>query len=145
MWIAGLRGAMAYALGMESSNSIIFQNPAVGKFSGDVMLIVSIIFSIFTILGVASMLYPIMNKLGVTSSSAVPEIKKDKSEIEKELIDQIEQKKQTSSCCIRLKRKLSVFDMLYLSPLFIKDNETIKFKNRKNLRALEQSIKNAKK
>lgn len=66
MWIAGLRGAMAYALGMESSLSPIFQNPSIDKYSGDVMLIVSILFSIFTILGVASFLHPIMQRLEVT-------------------------------------------------------------------------------
>ena len=74
MWIAGLRGAMAYALGMESSLSPIFQNPKINKYSGDVMLIVSIIFSIFTILGVSSCLYPIINKLGVTAESKEPNL-----------------------------------------------------------------------
>lgn len=69
MWIAGLRGAMAYALAMESAHSSIFNNPELGKFSGDVMLIVTIFVSLFTILGVSSFLNPIMNRCGVTEDS----------------------------------------------------------------------------
>ena len=57
MWIAGLRGAMAYALALDSSKE--------GQ-SGKVMLIVTLLYALFTILGVSSVLYPIMNYCEVT-------------------------------------------------------------------------------
>lgn len=58
MWIAGLRGAMAYALALESTNEL--------KLAGQVMLLVTLIYALFTILGVSSFLYPIMVKCEVT-------------------------------------------------------------------------------
>ena len=70
MWIAGLRGAMAYALAMESSHNRIFNDPSIGHHSGDVMLIVTILYSLYTILGVSSFLHPIMTRCGVTGGSA---------------------------------------------------------------------------
>ena len=69
MWIAGLRGAMAYALALESTENKIFNDPENNKHSGDVMLVVTIIYSLFTILGVSSFLNPIMNKCEVTNSA----------------------------------------------------------------------------
>ena len=66
-WIAGLRGAMAYALGIESQRDLNFNDPSIGKYTGDVMLVLTIIYSIFTILGVSTFLHPIMNKCEVTA------------------------------------------------------------------------------
>lgn len=60
MWIAGLRGAMAYALGLSATKEF---------HSGKVMLILTLLYSLFTILGVSSFLYPIMNYCEVTNSS----------------------------------------------------------------------------
>ena len=51
MWIAGLRGAMAYALALESWK----ESPA-----GKIMLTITLLYSLFTILGVSSFLHPIM-------------------------------------------------------------------------------------
>lgn len=87
LWISGLRGAMAYALAMEASHSRIFNDPAKGKYSGDVMLIVTILYSLFTILGVSSFLNPMMQKLGVTKAAKVED--QSKTSIEKDLINQI--------------------------------------------------------
>lgn len=44
-----------------------------------------------------------------------------------------------------MKRRLSRFDKLYFSPLFVKDNEAIKYINRKSHEALQRNIENAKK
>jgi sodium/hydrogen exchanger 8 len=52
MWISGLRGAMAYALGIQS----IFD---FGE-NGRTMLYLTLIYSLITILGVASFLNPIL-------------------------------------------------------------------------------------
>ena len=57
MWVAGLRGAMAYALALDSSKE--------GQ-AGKVMLIVTLLYSLYSILGVSSALYPIMNYCEVT-------------------------------------------------------------------------------
>jgi hypothetical protein len=54
MWVAGLRGAMAYALGLSSIDL-----PGAGD-SGRVILIVTLIYSAFTILGVSTFLYPVI-------------------------------------------------------------------------------------
>ena len=57
MWVAGLRGAMAYALALDSSKE--------GQ-AGKVMLIVTLLYSLYSILGISSALYPIMNYCEVT-------------------------------------------------------------------------------
>lgn len=57
MWLGGLRGAMAYALAMKSS----FDFP-----KGPIMLIVTLIYSLLSILLVGSILQPILTKLNVT-------------------------------------------------------------------------------
>lgn len=56
MLISGLRGAMAYALALKSS--LDFQN-------GQIMLIVTLLYSIFSILVVGSLLNPIFTKYNV--------------------------------------------------------------------------------
>jgi sodium/hydrogen exchanger 8 len=62
MWIAGLRGAMAYALAMQSIDDY-------GE-SGKLMLSITLIYSIITILGVGSILNPILIKCNVTGGAA---------------------------------------------------------------------------
>ena len=91
MWIAGLRGAMAYALAMESSQNPIFDHGEAGN-SGDVMLVVTILYSLFTILGISSILHPIMSYCEVTGSSEAPK-EKQRTEDEQELIDKLEKSK----------------------------------------------------
>jgi NhaP-type Na+/H+ or K+/H+ antiporter len=51
MWVAGLRGAMAYALALDISKQ--------GE-AGKVMLILTLLYALYTILGVSSVLYPVM-------------------------------------------------------------------------------------
>jgi solute carrier family 9 (sodium/hydrogen exchanger), member 8 len=57
MWISGLRGAMAYALSLQS----IQDYGAPGK----IMLVITIIYALLTILGVGSILNPILEKCDV--------------------------------------------------------------------------------
>ena len=61
MWIAGLRGAMAYALAIES---IFDFGPA-----GRVMLYLTVIYGLITILLVGSILHPVLVKCEVTKQS----------------------------------------------------------------------------
>lgn len=56
MWIAGLRGAMAYALALKSSTELVI---------GPLILTDTLITSLFTILVIGSILNPILSKLDV--------------------------------------------------------------------------------
>ena len=109
MWIAGLRGAMAYALGLSATKEFK---------SGQVMLIITLLYSLFTILGVSSFLYPIMNYCEVTNS-AVPAQRSN--QLEQELMINVKAK---GSFCTRLKESMSRFDRFYFSPLFIKESSS---------------------
>ena len=60
MWVAGLRGAMAYALAMQSLQD--YGN------AGKVILMLTLIYSLITILGLGSILNPIMIWCEVTSA-----------------------------------------------------------------------------
>lgn len=57
MWIAGLRGAMAYALALKSVNDLTN--------TGQVILTDTLIVSLLTILVIGSFLNPILEKLDV--------------------------------------------------------------------------------
>jgi len=56
MWLAGLRGAMAYALALKCATDLEI---------GPVILIVTLLYAFMTILGVGSILNPTLNKLGI--------------------------------------------------------------------------------
>lgn len=56
MWLSGLRGAMAYALALKCATDLEI---------GPVILIVTLIYALITILGVGSILNPVLTKLGV--------------------------------------------------------------------------------
>ena len=111
MWIAGLRGAMAYALAMESTKDKNFSSG-----SGKIMLIITLLYALFTILGISSILNPIMERCEVT--------KKDLTDDEKEL-QRLQENNRHKGFCQRLKIKLTFFDRYYFSPHFIKDSEKI--------------------
>ena len=57
MWVAGLRGAMAYALSLQSIQD--YGAP------GRMMLTITMSYALLTILGVGSILYPILNRCDV--------------------------------------------------------------------------------
>ena len=59
MWVAGLRGAMAYALGLESVQDY--------GAAGEIMLSLTLIYSLITSLGIGSILNPLLIKCDVTS------------------------------------------------------------------------------
>ena len=64
MWVAGLRGAMAYALAIES----VYDYGEAGK----QMLFLTIIYALITILIIGSVLNPILIYCGVTGSPTSP-------------------------------------------------------------------------
>ena len=55
--MSGLRGAMAYALALKSRTDLATMGP--------VILIDTLIYSLFSILGIGSILNPVMERLGV--------------------------------------------------------------------------------
>ena len=57
IWLSGLRGAMAYALALKSRTDLATMGP--------VILIDTLIYSLFSILGIGSILNPVMERLGV--------------------------------------------------------------------------------
>jgi NhaP-type Na+/H+ or K+/H+ antiporter len=57
MWLSGLRGAMAYALALSCSIEFVEKGP--------IILIVTLIYSLFSILGVGTFLGVILRKLNV--------------------------------------------------------------------------------
>jgi len=106
MWVAGLRGAMAYALSMES---IADYGPA-----GNIMLSLTLIYALITILVVGSMLNPILDRWtdGVKGG-----VKDAAPEVAAEGDDGAEPNKK---CCSDFKRGLKSFDQKYFAPLFIR-------------------------
>ena len=56
MWISGLRGAMAYALAMQARTDLE---------RGPLVLLVSLLYAMFTILIQGSILNPVLNKCDV--------------------------------------------------------------------------------
>lgn len=56
MWMSGLRGAMAYALALKAANELAI---------GPVILIDTLIYALITILGIGSILNPVLGRLGV--------------------------------------------------------------------------------
>jgi len=61
MWISGFRGAMTYALALESSYIFIKDN-------GDVILLLSMILVQMTVIVMTTLLYPIIRCLDIASS-----------------------------------------------------------------------------
>jgi NhaP-type Na+/H+ or K+/H+ antiporter len=97
MWISGLRGAMAYALAINSIDD--YGEP------GKIMLSITLIYSIITILFVGSILNPILIYCEVTRQApAAMESEPQPEEIQNQ--DQSEKKR----CCQGFKKCVAHFD-----------------------------------
>lgn len=103
MWFSGLRGAMAYALALQASQQIE---------NGNVILVTTLVYSLITILGIATFLHPILQKMDVQNKP------KDQAALALE-------EAETDNCSNRLKKSLSDFNNYQFSPLFIKDYRQI--------------------
>ena len=99
MWVAGLRGAMAYALALKAANELPI---------GTVILIDTLIYAFITVIGIGSILNPVLSKLDVK--------RKEVSEFDQES----ESEDDSKSCCAGFKNRVRRFDNEYFSPLFIK-------------------------
>ena len=101
MWIAGLRGAMAYALALKAANELPVP-------VGQIILIDTLIYAFITVIGIGSFLNPLLSKLDVK--------RKETSEFE----DEQSEDENHKSCCSGFKNRVRRFDNEYFSPLFIK-------------------------
>ena len=100
MWMSGLRGAMAYALALKCATDLAI---------GPVILIDTLLYAIFTILGVASFLNPVLEKLGVKRTDNDDAVE-----------DTVERRNRRPNWCGRVKTKIRHFDNETFAPLFIK-------------------------
>ena len=91
---------MAYALALKCFDDLVM---------GPVILIDTLIYALFSILGIGSFLNPMLEKLGVKRN---PE--------EQEMTDLAGPSNQDRNCCVRMKSRIRLFDNEYFSPLFIK-------------------------
>ena len=107
MWYSGLRGAMAVALALQAASKLD---------NGRIVLLDTIIYSLFTILVQASFLNPILIKAGVVG----PPISVEDVESAERVIHS---KKKVKRCMFmrRMKKMFLYFDQLILAPIFIKD------------------------
>lgn len=98
MWVAGLRGAMAYALALK----------CVAPFGemGRVILLVTLLYAFLTILGVGSVLHPILTWADVKRKEIDPDAESEFYESQQ-------------GCCLRLKTRMAKFDHDYFSALFV--------------------------
>ena len=103
MWVSGLRGAMAYALALNSSTELEI---------GPLILTDTLIFSLLTILVVGSILNPILSKLDVKQ--------KEDDDGRTSTMAPSEMIGAQYNCFNRFKKRIRDFDSIYFSPLFIK-------------------------
>lgn len=94
MWYSGLRGAMAVALGLQAASKLEF---------GGIVLLDTIIYSLFTILVQASFLHPILIKAGVVG----PKIQIE--DAESALRNIPEKKRKTGKKCMFMRRVKKMF------------------------------------
>ena len=99
MWVAGLRGAMAYALALKAATELPI---------GRVILIDTLLYAFITILGIGSVLNPILSKL---------DVKRKEVEFNE---DSQSEDEQSNGCCVKFKAQVRRFDNDFFSPLFIK-------------------------
>lgn len=102
MWFAGLRGAMAYALALQASTTLEM---------GPVILVTTLVYSLITVLGLGSVLHPVLTWADVMRKP-----------------EQGEQE-PTKNCSNSLKSSLSTFDTNYFAPLFIRNKRDIEDRN----------------
>ena len=100
MWVSGLRGAMAYALALKAFDDLT---------AGGVILIDTLIYALLTILGIGSILNPLLSRLGVK-----------RTEDPNAGIDSDRGDADNTKTCFKIKNRIRRFDNEYFSPLFIK-------------------------
>ena len=98
---------MAYALALQSIQD--FGAP------GEIMLSITIIYALFTILGIGSILNPILQKCDVLS--------KPLGEVPEPNNQEIQNEGEKKKCCSSFKKMVQLFNQNYFSPIFVKSNQ----------------------
>jgi len=105
MWLSGLRGAMAYALALKCATDLEV---------GPIILIDTLIYAFITVIGVGSILNPILSKFDVKRKDDPASDDVGKSELE------LGDEQEFQSLAKRVKSRLSSFNRRIVSPIFIK-------------------------
>lgn len=121
MWLAGLRGSMAYALALKSTFD--FEK-------GPIMLIDTLIYAFVSILIVGSIMNPVLSSLDVSNKptqvvrSLNAEVREGDGEFENydrgRTLSLGGSTIQTNNFCLRFKRGFARIEQNYFSPLFIR-------------------------
>ena len=106
MWLSGLRGAMAYALALKCATDLPI---------GPVILIDTLIYSMITILGIGSILNPVLERMGVKQTEEDTLRNKPGPD----------NNNRPQNWCQRIKSRIRYFDNETFAPLFIKDVKNI--------------------
>ena len=107
MWLSGLRGAMAYALALKCATDLPI---------GPVILIDTLIYSMITILGIGSILNPVLERMGV---------KQTDEDASRNKAGSSDSSNRPQNWCQRIKARIRYFDNDTFAPLFIKDVKNI--------------------
>jgi len=100
---------MAYALALKCATDLAI---------GPVILIDTLLYALFTILGIGTILHPILGQLGVKRNPT--------DEAAEELNERLKEAGgKPRNCCSRFKTKVRHFDNETFAPLFIKDVKNI--------------------
>lgn len=94
---------MAYALALKSTEDF---GP-----SGEILLVVTLLYSLITIIVLGSILNPVLTKLGVKQSPV------------DEVLDESPVIPNRSGCCFKCKRGLAHFDAKFLKRFFVVNSE----------------------
>ena len=105
MWFSGLRGAIAFALAIDSEKH--FHN-------GDMILLMTLLYAIISILLVGGAIAPILVKLDV--------MEKHRDEYQGEAMEGVVEVKQMN-CFKRLKRCVYYLDARYITPMLVKNKK----------------------
>jgi NhaP-type Na+/H+ or K+/H+ antiporter len=110
MWVAGLRGAMAYALALES-----FSDYSTGK----VMLVITLVYALFSVLIIGSIFNPLITyfKIEKTDEDLQTQIEIDESFYNaREFV-------KVANWGEKMKMKLFKFNTQYFKPIFVVNKE----------------------
>lgn len=110
MWVAGLRGAMAYALALES-----FHDYSTGK----VMLVITLVYALFSVMIIGSIFNPLITYLNIekTDEDLQTQIEMDES------FYNAREFAKVTNWGEKLKMKLFKFNMQYFKPIFVVNKE----------------------
>lgn len=77
------------------------------------MLVITIIYALISVLGIGSILNPILKRCDVLSSS-------EEEDAQDKIEEQVENGQERKKCCSSFKKTVAYLNEIYFAPLFIK-------------------------